>query len=255
MKKQTRHGVFETNSSSTHSITISKAEMLEQVDLSGQTLVLDGDEFGWEWRRYNDWETKANYCAQFLSRSQSYGEKATVDEFRAEMLEEVIKEHTGASSVAVVPTGYIDHDSVHVANDAFKDEESLRNFIFNPNSYLFTGNDNEEAPPNFYDPVEVKYTHKVCFTGINFDETFKVAGLPGKKELIDGLTNLWSHYCSSVGWGVGCDYNDTYILANYSMWEDNEDHFKELDQGHVIVDMRRDGKSVTKKVKFKISEI
>lgn len=253
MKKQTRHGVFETNSSSTHSITISSAKMLDQVDLSGKKLVLNGGEFGWEWEQYNDWETKANYCAQFLARLQSYGEKATVDEFRAEMLENVIKEHTGASSVDVTPTGYIDHDSVHVANDAFKDEESLRNFIFNPNSYLFTGNDNETAPPNFYDPVGMKYTHKIRFTGIDFDKVFMVAGLPGKKELIDGLTNLWGHYHNSYGWNH--DYNDTSILANYNLWEGREEHFKELDQGHVLVEMTRDGNIFTKKVKFKISEI
>ncbi|MDG1950397.1 MAG: hypothetical protein P8J32_06325, partial [bacterium] len=41
----------------------------------------------------------------------------------------------------------------------FASKETLRNFIFNMNSVLFTGNDNSSAPINFYvaDPVKMKF--------------------------------------------------------------------------------------------------
>ena len=65
------------------------------------------------------------------------------------MLTEVLKEETGASKVEYRQSddqyylyGYIDHQSHEVCEGAFKNKETLRNFIFNPKSYLHTDNDN-----------------------------------------------------------------------------------------------------------------
>jgi hypothetical protein len=85
-----RKHTFESNSSSSHTIFISEEVLLLDTSLlpnEDGDLILDGGEFGWEWERYNDAWTKANYAA--ISSSG-------VDR---NMLEEVLKEQTGAKKI------------------------------------------------------------------------------------------------------------------------------------------------------------
>jgi hypothetical protein len=65
MQKLIRHGVFETNSSSSHSISISHDVRKYQTlfpDEDG-AYIFDGGEFGWGYDSYTDADTKANYVA------------------------------------------------------------------------------------------------------------------------------------------------------------------------------------------------
>lgn len=144
MKKKIRKGVFETNSSSTHSISIAVGNNEGLLDTivpnEDGVIVLTGGEFGWEIEEYNDAITKANYCAI---------DQLNNDE-RVEMLKRVIKEQTGAKMVTSIISddwdngdySYIDHQSVGTSDEAFESEEKLREFIFNKNSILYTDNDN-----------------------------------------------------------------------------------------------------------------
>jgi hypothetical protein len=133
-----RHAVFETNSSSTHSISIQSFKPIDGIldtiypDSNGN-ITLFGGEFGWEEETYNDALTKANYCAV----------DAEGDNKKLEMLSKLIKQHTGAKEVIYeLKNSYIDHQSQGTSYKAFSDLESLRAFIFNPNSILQTDNDN-----------------------------------------------------------------------------------------------------------------
>ena len=51
-----RHGVFETNSSSTHSISINSRNTLYEsiTPDENDTVKLTVGQFGWDWNRYND---------------------------------------------------------------------------------------------------------------------------------------------------------------------------------------------------------
>jgi len=132
--KTIRHSAFETNSSSTHSISINENTKLFsniRPDKDGK-IVLDGGEFGWEWDSYSDPYTKANYC---MLDNQG-------DEPSLAMLREVIMEHTGATEVIFNFNGYIDHQSLGTTDKAFASKETLKAFIFDENSILNTGNDN-----------------------------------------------------------------------------------------------------------------
>jgi len=170
--KNIRKSVFETNSSSTHSISIAKDNKDGIYDTITPTddgyIVLTGGEFGWEWKKYTDPLTKANYCA--------------VDSFniskRMKMLFEVLKEHTGAKRVIIdfnnsifddsnrFDHSYVDHQSHGTSSKAFKSKKTLKEFIFNPNSILMTGNDNSGPPIYFYNNKEnSKYSIKI--NGIN----------------------------------------------------------------------------------------
>lgn len=143
-KQNIRKGVFETNSSSTHSVHIDESvELLDTIvpDENG-IITLNGDEFGWEVESYNDSYTKANYLAvliheQGMSKYQ-------------ELFESVIKEHTGAKEVKQGWNKddwcYVDHGSEHgIIEQASESRESMRNYLFNKNSWLFTTNDNDGA--------------------------------------------------------------------------------------------------------------
>lgn len=139
--KKIRRNVFETNSSSTHSISI--ADNLEGIydtiipDEDGN-VILQGGKFGWEVARYNDALTKANYCAI----------DNLYDDENIELLVKVIKEQTNCNEVILSFSldgwnySYIDHQSRGTSLDAFESENTLREFIFNPNSVLYTDNDN-----------------------------------------------------------------------------------------------------------------
>lgn len=200
MKKQIRQNVFETNSSSTHSISIAKEDpellLLDTTIIPDQDglVELHGGEFGWEWCKYNDALTKANYCAvDVLSNSK-----------HLEMFIKVIKEQTGAEEIKILCSddynksgySYIDHQSEGISGKAFESEATLKQFIFNKNSWLFTGNDNSEPDPTFYDvpvfkggrEVKVKYAYELQVEGLKKTTKFKT--LPSEEELNTAFSAL-----------------------------------------------------------------
>lgn len=145
--KQIRQQVFETNSSSSHSISIIE---LNDSDLMDNSLIPDkqgiinlyGGEFGWEIEDYNDAQTKASYMAVYSALYCS----DTRDEL-IQTLKDVITKQTGAKEVNFKFTesdSYIDHQSCEPGayDFVFENPEEMRNFIFNPKSILHTDNDN-----------------------------------------------------------------------------------------------------------------
>lgn len=204
--KNIRSGVFETNSSSTHSIAIAEDAdgILDTIvpDADG-TIVFIGGEFGWSWEKFNDPMTKANYCAVDL---QSNPASMT-------MLSEVISQHTGAKRIVFSidrDSSYVDHQSVGTSEDAFANTEALKNFIFNPKSWLFTGNDNDYAPPNFHDvDLNIVYSHSLTIDGVNKCAKFKT--YPTDEELIDCIEALCGEH-ADMQYSDGRD-EDGYFVS------------------------------------------
>lgn len=197
--KNIRHNVFETNSSSTHSISISeKANGIYDtiVPDDNGVIVLNGGEFGWAWNKYNDSLTKLNYVAIYALFQISIG---NAKEDIKNLLIEVVKEHTGAKEIifnfSTTDTednnySYIDHQSTDAAKDAFYSKEYLKDFIFNPNSWLFTGNDNDIAPLNFYN-VEPLHTYKYkLYLNNEKEKIFFLKKKPSNASLKDHLSDL-----------------------------------------------------------------
>lgn len=170
MTTNIRTGVFETNSSSSHSITlcISPVSSMDKIPLTedGEARIYPG-EFGWGISDHNDAPTKASYC---LVHAMSTLPRETIEmddngdsdeppkpphatqaELKlplVQMLERVIKRGTKCEQVKFVPDsgydrwGYIDHQSTDVPYTVFTDEDTLFRFIFNPRSELHIDNDN-----------------------------------------------------------------------------------------------------------------
>lgn len=158
MTHQVRKSVFETNSSSSHSLTLSSTDLvdlpLSPLTLRRGTLTLAMDEYGWEWHRYYTPEEKANYLftsARGSSESVPHGPPEEVtkelreENPRIDMLCRVIEEHTGVK-VLVEPgsSGYIDHQSTGTGLELFNSEEELKKFLFSEDAFVQTGNDNSE---------------------------------------------------------------------------------------------------------------
>lgn len=157
MTEQIRKNVFETNSSSSHSLTMSKGDIAPQpfADeiLRKGSITLSKNEYGWEYYRYYDPIGKAQYLMTqlFEGDTPSGSPSSTAREMREEnerfdMLCRVIEEHTGVS-VYVEPnsSGYIDHQSEGRGLEVFESEATLKKFLFSPESYIQTGNDNSSA--------------------------------------------------------------------------------------------------------------
>lgn len=148
-----RKSVFETNSSSSHSLTVTPGELCampfdKRVLREGKLPIALG-EFGWEWFRIYSTEGKIRYLATGIL-------KHSVDDAMAELhlehpqleqLSRVIKDFTGVElEMERGSQGYIDHDSSDVFAKAFASDETLKQFIFGAESFVETSNDNCSAP-------------------------------------------------------------------------------------------------------------
>jgi hypothetical protein len=145
---QTRHNLFETNSSSTHSITIIESKLGDVLETlypnKDNKIVIGGYDFGLSVHEYYGAEAKASYCAIYI---RDWIQKKEKDKNRyLSVLIKTIQDQVGAPLEVVLPsenTGYIDHQSVENRDIdyLFEVPELLREFIFNPKSVLVTKGD------------------------------------------------------------------------------------------------------------------
>ena len=151
---QIRKGFFETNSSSTHSITLGDVDKMSictllRPNIDGVVMIDGGSEFGWEQDIYRDSMAKSSYVwiiiRDWSEPTDIFSPDSKSKEERLKMFENVIKNQTGCREIIYFDdSGYIDHQSVEgdECGWLFESEEVLRNFIFNKNSILETDNDN-----------------------------------------------------------------------------------------------------------------
>ena len=160
--KQIRRGVFETNSSSTHSVTIDHSKGLSTnylyVSEDGYVHAEFG-EFGWEVWNYTDQETRLSYLltmARCLNGcNESCYDDVTNEEDIKNFIEtrdfdrinEVVAEYANCKGLWLDPSdGYIDHQSRedYRTLDDFLHEYNtdIKEFIFGAGVTLHTDNDN-----------------------------------------------------------------------------------------------------------------
>ena len=175
MKTQVRRSVFETNSSSTHSISIVK----ESSNTHFPSVVeFNTGEFGWEWENYNDYRSKASYLytailetTQLKTTEELVDGKKQCKDLINEKLDKIrdilykygivcvfdsFEIHYYDYGVSVgrchnyYPNhkGYIDHgyELVGWVDRILNDETLLINFLFDNDSVIETGNDNDDCP-------------------------------------------------------------------------------------------------------------
>ncbi len=147
MKRKTRKGTFETNSSSVHNIVISR-KAVDRTKIPG-SLHFCGGEFGWEVDEYGDPASKASYLfVALLDRDDRDSLIETIKNTLAEhgciATFEEIKEDSWDN-------GYIDHSGYlgDFVDAVVNDKNMLLSYLFG-NSIVFTANDNMDWEDNPY---------------------------------------------------------------------------------------------------------
>ena len=153
--KQIRKNVFETNSSSTHSICISKAPVT-----IGKYIHFGIGEFGWE----NDCVDTADYLYTAILEQDDRDEllerlKSILDSHSIEC--EFSKPKYFISSNGVdkwLDNGYIDHSSEirEFIFTVLDDEDLLMRYLFG-DSKVYTGNDNQDPCPSGCNIADEEY--------------------------------------------------------------------------------------------------
>lgn len=146
--KLIRKSVFETNSSSCHSLTLASGDTYEGVTPnSNNQIILETGDFGWSIEDFSDAHSKMSYVWIYMRDWDT-------EEHLKDMFKKVVFEHTGASEIIMpesetsygMDSGYIDHQSVESKNlrYLFDSEYTLKTFLFNPQSSIHTDNDNHD---------------------------------------------------------------------------------------------------------------
>lgn len=164
MLRKIRKGVFETNSSSCHSISIAsnaKNYMHLYPSPEDNKIHVSFGEFGWEYERYRDPYNKLSYLLTMIMENHSY-EIKSMDEFyeleEFKILDELIRDECGCEGIYLESDecyydkdwnrfyidGYIDHQSMYGSVIKFLGNYgiSMYDFIFDKNVCLVIDNDN-----------------------------------------------------------------------------------------------------------------
>lgn len=146
MKRQIRNSVFETNSSSTHSIAISKAPVV-----TGKCINFNIGEFGWE----NGTADTADYLYTAILEQNNSTElinrlKEILDKHQIEYrFEKPRYEKSAYGEYEYLAYGYIDHsqDLGEFLDAVLTNEDLLMRYLFG-DSTVYTGNDNQDENPS-----------------------------------------------------------------------------------------------------------
>lgn len=168
MKKQIRQGVFETNSSSTHSICIAKDVNIE----TPSSIHFEFGEFGWECNTLYSTEEKASYLYTGLmgnEREKDFEKIVAIlksEGIEVTFEEPVYKKYTfeGNDGTEYIDNGgYVDHsDEMTDFLDAIcEDEGKLMRYLFSDLSFIITGNDNDDEDVD----INVEYAHDEYYKG------------------------------------------------------------------------------------------
>ena len=152
---KTRKSIFETNSSSTHSIVIAGGNVPSKLP---EEIEFNAGEFGWQWKIYNDVRSRADYLYTSIVYCNLVDELIPI---LTETLEswgvtphfsELVKKECSCPSKEHYyydfkdTFGYVDHGSQNedFVREVCNDETLLLNYLFGSDSYITTGNDNED---------------------------------------------------------------------------------------------------------------
>ena len=152
MKTQIRIGVWETNSSSVHSLVIARSDRMSSTAIDK----VDGGEYGWGYDRLIYPIEKLSYALTAIQYVDQENEDDISKSKWFAQLQDVVKTQTG-SNFELVPLndyykyGYIDHQSApgndfpledFWSEDELEFKEKMTDFIFNSKWELIIDNDN-----------------------------------------------------------------------------------------------------------------
>ena len=153
--KNIRRYVFETNSSSTHSICITRNDILD--DKHGE-IYFRLDEFGWDYSRLTNIYEKASYLYTALIYNEELG---LLENVKKILDKNCIKyEFENPEDAGFY---FVDHGGnlCDFLNDVCNDEGKLMRYLFSSESFITTGNDNDDIDVD----INVNYDHDEYYKG------------------------------------------------------------------------------------------
>ena len=151
MKRQVRRGCFETNSSSTHAICITKDDYTK-----GNYIDFEIGEFGWEFDTYSDLHSRASYLITAIFNSNKEYADEKLQQLKNILDDNNIKydiptpkvdswEYDGKTIYFYDIDGYIDHvgETKTFIEAVLSDSDRLMRYLFG-DSMIITGNDNSD---------------------------------------------------------------------------------------------------------------
>ncbi len=129
--RKIRKGVFETNSSSVHSLTIGSSNIEKTVDLNQFEVELGSGKYGWGYEELTSWMEKADY----------FGVEARDSDTKRNMLETVLKMGFPNIAIEYSQSGYIDHQSRGDIWNKIESVDGLHDVIFG-DSVIIISSDN-----------------------------------------------------------------------------------------------------------------
>ena len=193
MKTQIRRGVFETNSSSVHSISIIN-DKFEPNNLPKEFTIKTDGEFGWEADTYDSPTDKAAYLYQailyydsnnselldndklkikqnllntFISNLESFGIKVICEHRFAKIIHFSCYDYIAfVNENNEECKGCLDHggEAMRLVDFVLSSKENTLKFIFDNRCYIDTGNDNEEI---YGDGLDRNYGDSTIFVKEN----------------------------------------------------------------------------------------
>jgi hypothetical protein len=210
--KTIRTNCFETNSSSTHSVTIdSTTGKISEKQIKGSKIY--PGEFGWEWRKLNRFVSKASY---FWTLVADY--PRDVSDLK-ERLERLAEKH----GFELMPTdpelnggySYVDHGWEHYEKfisqyPELDTDDGLFEFLTSTNGWIMLGNDNGHSEPNFrLTPHQIE--NATSYLVLNTDPPLRYA-------MVGSMTE-----------------EDYAVEAVYTWRERSEDRSKRYDDGWIKI--------------------
>ena len=165
-----RRGMFETNSSSTHTIIVTdrKTEPGNLVDFAI-------GEFGWEFGRLDTIDKKASYlytmACEMLGRDVYQDLYEILVKYGVECSCSVPAKFTKSSWGEYLDNGYVDHasdgDAKEFVERMLNHEHALIKYLFSDESFVVTGNDNsdEDERERMDEQTDVDYPHETYYKG------------------------------------------------------------------------------------------
>lgn len=155
MKITVRNGVFETNSSSTHSVSIRKTPFtmyyndIEVSEIDNKVHTKLG-QFGWGPEIFCDTSTRLSYLVTMLYCTEVKYDESNIEGTNGfKEIEDIVKNFCKCDGLVIennVESSYIDHQSCEdyrSINDFLDDYDlSIEEFIFSPCVELIIDNDN-----------------------------------------------------------------------------------------------------------------
>ena len=150
MKLSIRKGVFETNSSSVHTLVLAKSKSLSELEeiAKDYDVYITGGNFDWGWEVLSSPQEKLNYLWTFVTLLDDY---SYVNVFRS-MLNSCGISYDFNEGYDGKPIGGIDHNNGwknreldrNILIDIIYDKDKFLHYVFDDNSVMIISNDNDD---------------------------------------------------------------------------------------------------------------